>query len=155
DYAGAPWQTQRRLKQIMDSQYATRPDGLAGNDDLGQMSAWYIFTALGFYPVTPASDEYAIGRPFVAKASLHLAGGKTFTVTAGPLDDAHPYVGAVTLNGKPLDRVFLRHGEIVAGGELHFTMQAEPNRAWGQAAGDRPSSMSVATTKVAGASAKN
>jgi len=152
DYAGAPWQTQKRLKQIMDSQYATRPDGLAGNDDLGQMSAWYIFTALGFYPVTPASDEYAIGRPFVAKATLHLGGGKTFTVTADPLDDAHPYVGAVTLNGKPLDRVFLRHGEIVAGGELHFTMQAEPNRAWGQAAGDRPSSMSVSTTKVAGAS---
>jgi predicted alpha-1,2-mannosidase len=153
DYAGAPWQTQKRLKQIMDSQYATRPDGLAGNDDLGQMSAWYIFTALGFYPVTPASDEYAIGRPFVAKATLHLSGGKTFTVTADPLDDAHPYVGAVTLNGKPLDRVFLRHGEIVAGGELHFTMQAEPNRAWGQAAGDRPSSMSVPTTKVAGGAA--
>lgn len=150
DYAGAPWQTQKRLKQIMDSQYATRPDGLAGNDDLGQMSAWYIFTALGFYPVTPASDEYAIGRPFVSRASLHLAGGKTFTVTADPLDDAHPYVGAVTLNGKPLDRVFLRHAEIVSGGELHFTMQAEPNRAWGQAVSARPSSMSVSATKVAG-----
>ncbi|AIF47003.1 GH92 family glycosyl hydrolase [Dyella japonica] len=155
DYAGAPWQTQKRLKQIMDSQYATRPDGLAGNDDLGQMSAWYIFTALGFYPVTPASDEYAIGRPFVARATLHLAGGKTFTVTADPLDDAHPYVGAVTLNGKPLNRVFLRHGELVAGGELHFTMQAEPNRAWGQAQGERPSSMSVSTTKVADASRKS
>ncbi|WP_425601474.1 GH92 family glycosyl hydrolase [Dyella humicola] len=142
DYAGAPWQTQKRLKQIMDSQYAQRPDGLAGNDDLGQMSAWYIFTALGFYPVTPASDEYAIGRPFVSRATLHLSNGKDFTVTAEPLDDAHPYVGAVTLNGKPLDRVFLRHGEILAGGELHFTMQAEPNRSWGSAADARPSSMS-------------
>ncbi|WP_266168428.1 GH92 family glycosyl hydrolase [Dyella subtropica] len=143
DYAGAPWQTQKRLKQIMDSQYAPRPDGLAGNDDLGQMSAWYIFTALGFYPVTPASDEYAIGRPFLARATLNLADGKTFTVTASPLDDAHPYVGAVTLNGKPLDRVFLRHGDILAGGELHFSMQAEPNRAWGQSAAARPSSMSA------------
>jgi predicted alpha-1,2-mannosidase len=153
DYAGAPWQTQMRLKQIMDSQYGTHPDGLAGNDDLGQMSAWYIFTALGFYPVTPASDEYAIGRPFVARATLHLAGGKTFTVTADPLDDAHPYVGAITLNGKPLNRVFLRHGEIVAGGELHFTMQAEPNRNMGQDASSRPSSMS--TTKVAAVSDKS
>ena len=142
DYAGAPWQTQKRLKQIMDSQYAQRPDGLAGNDDLGQMSAWYIFTALGFYPVTPASDEYAIGRPFVARATLHLSNGKDFTVSAAPLDDAHPYVGSVTLNGKPLDRVFLRNGEILAGGELHFTMQAEPNRSWGQTADARPSSMS-------------
>jgi predicted alpha-1,2-mannosidase len=155
DYAGAPWQTQKRLKQIMDSQYATRPDGLAGNDDLGQMSAWYIFTALGFYPVTPASDEYAIGRPFVSRATIHLPIGKTFTVTADPLDDAHPYVGSVTLNGKPLDRVFLRHGEIVAGGELHFTMQAEPNRAWGQGAGARPSSMSTSTTKVAATSGES
>ncbi|WP_430387917.1 GH92 family glycosyl hydrolase [Dyella sp. 20L07] len=142
DYAGAPWQTQKRLKQIMDSQYAARPDGLAGNDDLGQMSAWYVFTALGFYPVTPASDEYAIGRPFVERALLHLPNGKTFTVSAAPLDDAHPYVGAVTLNGKALDRVFLRHGEILAGGELHFSMQAEPNRSWGQQAVARPSSMS-------------
>ncbi|WP_114238734.1 GH92 family glycosyl hydrolase [Dyella sp. C9] len=145
DYAGAPWQTQKRLKQIMDSQYATRPDGLAGNDDLGQMSAWYIFTALGFYPVTPASDEYAIGRPFVERATLHLPHGKTFTVSAAPFDDAHPYVGSVTLDGKPLDRVFLRHGEILAGGELHFTMQAEPNHGWAQQPGSRPTSMSTAS----------
>ncbi len=144
DYAGAPWQTQKRLKQIMDSQYATRPDGLAGNDDLGQMSAWYIFSALGFYPVTPASDEYAIGRPFVKRATLHLSNGKAFVVSAAPLDDAHPYVGSVTLNGKPLERVFLRHGEILAGGELHFTMQAEPNRSWGTQPDARPSSMSTA-----------
>ncbi|WP_346950277.1 GH92 family glycosyl hydrolase [Dyella sp.] len=143
DYAGAPWQTQQRLKQIMDSQYAPRPDGLAGNDDLGQMSAWYVFTALGFYPVAPGSDEYAIGRPFVRKATLHLHGGKTFTVSAEPLDDAHPYVGEVTLNGKPLDRVFLHHGEILAGGELHFRMQAQPDRSWGQAAAARPAAMSA------------
>jgi len=143
DYAGAPWKTQARLKQIMDSQYAARPDGLAGNDDLGQMSAWYIFTALGFYPVTPASDEYAIGRPFVPKAAIHLPNGRTFTVVAEHLDDAHPYVGAVTLNGKPLDRVYLRHGEILAGGELRFTMQAEPNRQWGAAVAARPAAMSA------------
>jgi predicted alpha-1,2-mannosidase len=126
DYAGAPWKTQQRLKQIMGSQYAPRPDGLSGNDDLGQMSAWYIFTALGFYPVTPASDEYAIGRPFVARATIHLDNGHAFTVSASPLDNMHPYVGAVTLNGKPLQRWFLHHAQILAGGELHFTMQTRP-----------------------------
>jgi predicted alpha-1,2-mannosidase len=128
DYAGAPWKTQQRLKQIMDSQYAARPDGLAGNDDLGQMSAWYVFTALGFYPVTPASDVYAIGRPFVERATLHLTNGKDFTVSAAPLDDAHPYVGEITLNGKPLAEPFLHHAQILAGGELHFRMQAQPAR---------------------------
>ena len=142
DYAGAPWKTQQRLKQIMDTQYAARPDGMAGNDDLGQMSAWYVFTALGFYPVTPASDEYAIGRPFVARAALHLGDGHTFTVTASPLDDAHPYVGSVSLNGKPLERTYLHHAEIVAGGELHFTMQAKPNRDWAKGDGARPAAMS-------------
>ncbi|HWU75609.1 MAG TPA: GH92 family glycosyl hydrolase [Rhodanobacter sp.] len=126
DYAGAPWKTQQRLQQIMDSQYAPRPDGLSGNDDLGQMSAWYVFTALGFYPVTPASDVYALGRPFVARATLHLQNGHAFTVTASPLDDAHPYVGKVTLNGRVLKGSWLRHADILAGGELHFSMQATP-----------------------------
>ena len=131
DYAGAPWKTQQRLKQIMDSQYAPRPDGLSGNDDLGQMSAWYVFTALGFYPVTPGSDMYAIGRPFVPEATLNLPNGHRFTVSASPMDDAHPWVGAVTLNGKPLDRPYLHHADILAGGELHFRMQSTPNRQWG------------------------
>lgn len=142
DYAGAPWKTQQRLKQIMDNEYGPGPAGLIGNDDLGQMSAWYIFTALGFYPVTPASDEYAIGRPFVPRAAIHLPHGRTFTITAAPFDNAHPYVGAVTLNGKPLDRVYLKHADILAGGELHFTMQAQPNTQWGQAVSTRPAAMS-------------
>ncbi len=129
DYAGAPWKTQQRLKQIMDSQYAARPDGLAGNDDLGQMSAWYVFTALGFYPVTPASDVYAIGRPFVARAVLHLADDKTFTITAAPFDVLHPYVGEITLNGQPLTQPFLHHRDLMGGGELHFRMIAAPARA--------------------------
>ena len=142
DYAGEPWKTQARLKQIMDNEYGPGPAGLIGNDDLGQMSAWYIFTALGFYPVTPASDEYAIGRPFVPRAALHLDNGRSFTITAAPFDDAHPYVGQVTLNGKPLDRVYLKHADILAGGELHFTMQAQPNKDWGKAKSARPASMS-------------
>jgi putative alpha-1,2-mannosidase len=104
------------------------------------MSAWYVFTALGFYPVAPASNQYVIGRPFLPRASLNLPNGKRFTVIAEGLDEAHPYIGGATLNGKPLDRAYLEHAEILAGGELRFTMQAEPNRAWGRDA--RPYSMS-------------
>jgi len=126
DYADAPWKTQQRLTQIMQTQYAVRPDGLAGNDDLGQMSAWYIFTALGFYPVTPASGEYAIGRPFVPKAVIHLGNSRTFTVVAEHLDAQHPYVGSVTLNGRPLETPFLSQKSVIAGGELRFVMQAQP-----------------------------
>ena len=126
DYAGAPWKTQQRLTQIMQTQYALRPDGLAGNDDLGQMSAWYLFTAMGFYPVAPASQEYAIGRPFVSRAVMHLGNGHDFTVTADNLDDAHPYVGKMTLNGQPLSTPFLHQQDVLAGGELHFVMQAQP-----------------------------
>jgi len=138
-YAGAPWRTQERLRQIVDSQYKPTPDGLAGNDDLGQMSAWLIFTGLGFYPVTPASLEYVIGRPFVTRATLHLPNGNSFTVSAD--DAAKPYVGKVLLNGVPLSRAYIRHDEIMAGGELHFVMQAMPNKNWATAMKDRPFSM--------------
>lgn len=139
-YAGAPWRTQERLRQIVDSQYKPTPDGLAGNDDLGQMSAWLIFTGLGFYPVTPGSLEYVIGRPFVERATVHLTNGKDFTVTAD--DPTKAYVGRVLLNGSPLQRAFIRHNEIMAGGELHFVMQATPNKSWAVASDTRPFSSS-------------
>ncbi|MDG2517385.1 GH92 family glycosyl hydrolase [Lysobacter soli] len=141
-YAGQPWRTQARLGNIMKTQYAPRPDGLAGNDDLGQMSAWYVFTALGFYPVAPGSNEYVIGRPFMPRATLNLPNGKRFNVIADGLDDAHLYIGTATLNGKPLERAFLRHDEIMAGGELRFTMQAQPNKTWATDPSQRPYSMS-------------
>ena len=142
-YAGQLWRTQARLKQVMDTQYKPTPDGLAGNDDLGQMSAWYVFTALGFYPVAPGSNEYILGRPFLPRATLALPNGKRFTVIAENLDDAHPYVGRVTLDGKTLPRAFLRHAEVMAGGELRFTMQAEPNRDWPGSGAEQPYSMSA------------
>ena len=141
DYAGEPWKTQRRLAQVMDTQYAPTPTGLAGNDDLGQMSAWYVFTALGFYPVAPASNQYVIGRPFVRRATLHLPDGKTFVVVADGLGKDHPYIGAVSLNGKPLERDYLTYAEIAGGGILRFTMQAQPNRTWAVRPEDRPYSM--------------
>jgi predicted alpha-1,2-mannosidase len=145
NYAGAPWRTQERLRQIVDSQYKPTPDGLSGNDDLGQMSAWLLFTGLGFYPVAPASNQYVLGRPFVDRAVLNLPNGKSFTVETIGLSDANPYVGKVELNGKPLARSWIADEEIRAGGTLRFTMQATPNKAWGTAAEARPYSMS--TTK--------
>jgi predicted alpha-1,2-mannosidase len=141
-YAGAPWRTQARLKQIVDSQYHPTPDGLAGNDDLGQMSAWLVFTALGFYPVTPGSLEYVIGRPFVDRAVLALPNGKRLTIVAEGLDPARPYVGGVTLDGKPVTKAYLRHDQILAGGELRFRMQAVPNMLWASIPADRPFSTS-------------
>jgi predicted alpha-1,2-mannosidase len=143
-YAGAPWRTQERLAQIVASQYKASPDGLSGNDDLGQMSAWLVFTALGFYPVAPGSNEYVIGRPFVTRAQMRLPGGKTFTTVADGLSDANRYVRAVTLNGKPLERSYLRDAEIRGGGELRFAMAATPNRKWGTSQAARPFSISTA-----------
>jgi predicted alpha-1,2-mannosidase len=144
DYAGAPWRTQQRLAQIVTTQYQPTPGGLAGNDDLGQMSAWLLFTSFGFYPVTPGAAEYVIGRPFVNHAVLHLPNGKQFSVVVDHLSDANGYVGTVALNGKPLTRTYIRHDEVMAGGELHFVMQAKPNTQWGVSAKSRPFSMSTA-----------
>lgn len=138
NFAGAPWCTQERLGHIMATQYHNRPDGLSGNDDLGQMSAWFAFTALGFYPVAPGSNEYVIGRPFLERAQLKLPNGKRFTVRAEGLSEANRYVGRVTLNGKPLARSYLEHKDIGAGGELVFTMQATPNKEWGKERTARP-----------------
>lgn len=146
-YAGQPWRTQERLAQIVASQYKAAPDGLSGNDDLGQMSAWLVFTALGFYPVAPGSNQYVIGRPFVNRAALTLPNGKRFTVVADGLTDANRYVGRVTLNGRALERTYLTHEELMRGGDLRFTMQATPNKAWGTAANARPFSMSTAAAK--------
>ena len=141
NYAGAPWRTQERLTQIVASQYKTGPEGLSGNDDLGQMSAWLMFTAMGFYPVTPGSGEYVIGRPFADRIVLKLPSGSQFAIVADGLSDANRYIGAVTLNGKPLTRSFIRHTEVIAGGELHFTMQAQPNKIWAVGKSARPYSM--------------
>jgi predicted alpha-1,2-mannosidase len=141
-YAGSPWRTQQRLAQIVESQYRATPDGLAGNDDLGQMSAWLLFTSLGFYPVTPGSGEYVLGRPFVNRAVLNLPNGRHFTITVDHLSEANGYVGSVRLNDKPLTRTYLRHEEIMAGGELHFAMQSRPDKHWGAGVAGRPFSAS-------------
>ena len=105
--------------------------------------AWLVFTALGFYPVAPASNQYVIGRPFVRRAVMHLPNGKTFTITTDGLCKDHPYVGSVQLNGKPLTRDYLTYVEIANGGTLHFTMQAQPNKTWATQPQDQPYSMTA------------
>jgi len=102
------------------------------------MSAWLAFTAIGFYPVTPGTNQYVIGRPFLRRTVLNLPNGKRFVITAEGLSDANRYVGSVTLNGRPLARGYIRHEEIVAGGTLAFRMTARPNRTWAVAARDQP-----------------
>lgn len=122
NWTDQPWKTQERVRMILGNQYHARPDGLGGNDDTGQMSAWYIFTALGFYPVAPGSDQYALGSPSVDSATLSLENGHRFTIEARDQGPRNVYVKKVTLNGQPLNRRYITHGEIMNGGELVFYM---------------------------------
>ncbi len=140
-YAGQPWKTQERIHQIINSMYKPEPHGLCGNDDCGQMSAWYIFSAIGFYPVTPGSNEYVIGSPCVEEAKINLEDGKTFLITAVNLSEKNIYIKEVYLNGEKLDRCFITHNEILNGGELKFVMQDKPNKNWAVSSSSVPYSL--------------
>lgn len=126
NWAGAPWKTQERIRMILKNQYKSAPDGLGGNDDTGQMSAWYIFSSLGFYPVAPGSVDYSIGSPAVNGAVINLENGKKFVVEVKNQSDANVYVQKVSLNGKPLKDFIIKHAEIINGGKLVFEMGASP-----------------------------
>jgi len=130
DYAGAAFKTQQHVAALREASYKDEPGGLAGNDDAGQMSAWYIFSALGFYPVTPGIPRYAIGSPLFNDARIHLENGKVFHIVVVRNAAQAPFIQSATLNGKPLERFWLTHAEIVAGGTLIFHMSSEPNPAW-------------------------
>jgi len=125
---GEPWKTQERVRMILGNQYHNGPDGLGGNDDCGQMSAWYLFSSLGFYPVSPGSDEYWLGSPLVQSATINLENGKTFTVEALNQSAENVYVQRVLLNGKPLDGHTLRHRDITDGGVLQFHLGSKPRK---------------------------
>jgi predicted alpha-1,2-mannosidase len=126
NWASQPWKTQARVRMILRHQYHNAPDGLGGNDDAGQMSAWYLFSALGFYPVTPGSDQYALGSPLVQKAEIKLENGNTFIVNTINQSDKNVYVQKILLNEKPLTSFSLKHEEIIKGGELVFYMGPKP-----------------------------
>ncbi|MFN2453366.1 MAG: GH92 family glycosyl hydrolase [Pyrinomonadaceae bacterium] len=134
DYCNQPWKTQKQVRETMASKYHNSPDGLSGNDDCGQMSAWYIFSAMGFYPVTPGSTVYAIGSPLFQKATIMLDKPYrkgTFTVIARNQSPRNKYIQSATLNGKPLTKPFINHADIVSGSTLVFVMGAQPNKSWG------------------------
>lgn len=120
--AGRPERTQELIREIFDTQYSPKPNGLCGNDDCGQMSAWYMFSAMGFYPVNPVSGEYVFGAPQLPEFVLHLADGKTFTIKAEGLSEANKYVKSITLNSEPYTKNFISHADIVKGGTLVYQM---------------------------------
>ncbi|WP_375436104.1 GH92 family glycosyl hydrolase [uncultured Hymenobacter sp.] len=126
NWTAQPWKTQARVRMILPKMYRPTPDGLGGNDDCGQMSAWYLFSVLGFYPVAPGSADYALGSPALHGATLHLENGKTFRITVKNQSDKNVYVKEARLNGQKLTRPFLAHQAIMDGGELTFTMAAKP-----------------------------
>jgi predicted alpha-1,2-mannosidase len=136
--AGQPWKTQARVREILSTLYRDEPDGLAGNIDCGQMSSWYVFGALGFYPVNPSSGQYILGSPVADRASISVGNGKRFTVIAKNQSAKNVYVQSASLNGKPLERTWISHREIVAGGTLEFVMGPRPNTRWGSTPNARP-----------------
>jgi len=128
DYAGMPWKTQERVRQVMDELYGTGADGLCGNEDCGQMSAWYVFSAMGFYPVRPGEARYAIGSPIFDKVTIHLDSGKALVIEARSVENR--YIQSATLNGEVLDDPWLEHSALKNGGTLVFEMGSAPNKEW-------------------------
>ncbi len=137
NFINKPYKTQEKVHQILTEQYTNTPEGISGNEDCGQMSAWYIFSSLGFYPVTPASNQYIIGAPLLEKGTIHLEDGKKFTVATNNLSTVNKYVEKVYLNGKKLDRTYINHKEIINGGTLEFYMTDVPSD-WGTKEGEEP-----------------
>jgi predicted alpha-1,2-mannosidase len=135
NYAGQPWKTQAMTRRIMDEMYHAAPDGLAGNEDCGQMSAWYVMSALGFYAVCPGGSQYAIGSPIFSTATIRLENQKQFTVKT---NGSGAYIQSAQLNGKPYNKSYLEYSDINSGGVIEFTMGSEPNKNWGSGNSEVP-----------------
>ncbi|MDX9696050.1 MAG: GH92 family glycosyl hydrolase, partial [Bacteroidales bacterium] len=138
NYVNEPWKTQEMVQKIMKEMYSPNPDGLIGNEDCGQMSAWYVLSAMGFYPVTPASDIYIIGSPVLSEVSISLENGKNFVIKAKNLSDKNIYIQSAELNGESFTKSYIKHETIMNGGELVFFMDDKPNKDWGSGEYDVP-----------------
>jgi len=138
NFVNKPWKTQQKVRQILDEQYSHLPDGIVGNEDCGQMSAWYIMSALGFYPVTPGSTDYIIGTPLFPEAEIILENGNIFKITARNVSENNFYIQSATLNGKEYNKSFITHKDIMNGGHLIFKMGSKPNKNWGTKEEDIP-----------------
>ena len=142
-YAGAPHKTQARVRSLMDTMYHAAPDGMAGNEDVGQMSAWFLLSALGFYPVDPVSGNYVLGSPLVEHAVVQVGNGKQLEITVKRRDPKHVYVQSFTLNGQPQQRVWFHHADIASGGSIVLEMGPQPNLQLGSAAEHLPPSLQL------------
>jgi predicted alpha-1,2-mannosidase len=142
DFSGQPWMTQKRVRQLMDIWYGDGPLGIPGDDDGGETSSWYVFSAMGFYPVCPGSPVYEIGSPIFEKTVILMGNGKEFTIVAHGVSAQNKYIQSARLNGAPLDKPWFRHAAIAGGGTLVLEMANRPNFKWGSASDDAPPSMS-------------
>ena len=153
-YSGQPWKTQYWIREVMDKLYNANPDGYCGDEDNGQTSAWYVFSAMGFYPVCPGSNQYVLGVPYFDKLTLHLENGKSLTVTAKGNSDDTRYVNAMTLNGETYNHNYLTHDAVMNGGNIVFDMSTTPNTQRGTLAEDVPYSLSNEMSAQKGGKAK-
>jgi predicted alpha-1,2-mannosidase len=138
NYVGAPWKTHQMVRQIMSTLYQNKPEGIDGNEDCGQMSAWYVMSAMGFYAVTSGMDYYVIGSPVFDKVTINLENGKTFEIIAKNNSEKNKYIQSASLNDKPYSKTYLKHADIMNGGKLVFEMGNTPNKEWGINKEDRP-----------------
>ncbi|HVW59550.1 MAG TPA: glycoside hydrolase family 92 protein [Puia sp.] len=139
-YGGQQWKTAEKVRYILKNMYQAAPDGISGNEDCGQMSAWYVFSAMGFYPVFPAGGAYVLGSPLVDRAVISVPGGKSFTMEAVNNSPGNIYIQKATFNGKPYNKSYILHEDILKGGTLRLTMGSKPNYQFGQAPATRPRS---------------
>lgn len=137
-YSGQPWKTQYWIREVMDKLYNANPDGYCGDEDNGQTSAWYVFSAMGFYPVCPGSNQYVLGTPYFNKVTLHLENGNTMTIKAEGNSRSNRYIDSMTLNGKTYTKNYLTHADIMKGGSIVCAMSAEPNCSRGTQEADFP-----------------
>jgi len=142
DFSGEPWKTQKRVRQLMEVWYRDSPLGIPGDDDGGATSSWYVFSAMGFYPVCPGSPVYEIGSPIFAKTTIRMGNGREFIIIANRVSARNKYIRSATLNGHSLDRPWFHHSDIKDGGTLVLDMGDAPNKQWGSALDDAPPSMS-------------
>jgi predicted alpha-1,2-mannosidase len=142
NYAGQPWKTQQHVRNVMDKLYSATEDGYPGDEDQGQMSSWYVISALGFYSVCPGTDQYVIGSPVFGKATITLENGKKFIVEALNNSKENVYIQSATLNGKPYSRNYITHEDIMNGGTLVLQMGDQPAKNRGIGEDDKPFSLS-------------
>ena len=141
-YSGQPWKTQYWIREVMDKLYNANPDGYCGDEDNGQTSAWYVFSAMGFYPVCPGAGEYVLGAPYFDEMTLHLENGRNVSIKANGNTDDNCYVNSLTLNGKPYSKNYIKRSDLMQGAQFVYNMSAKPNYSRGTAESDAPYSFS-------------